>query len=502
MIRKSVILAMVVLASVSAEAAETVPWTAYFGDQTSAVSWSGFMRGVGLRSTGMSLAQENDDSLQVLDERLENIAGRVEGVIAERDVVLPVGGLVSGRRQEHVDTFMRRIERDGGKAWKELVYRQTARIARLPGARQRVYWQVGNEINSRHYSLSLHTWAGDELGEKRSSDGEQARPGPQRRRAFDGDRAARGGMRPGGKRQRRSGGTRNDDFIIGYYVEYFLAPTVEAINRASKDVYGSPHKVNIVLGSLAGSRSTGARSWLDKLLDYRVKGTYAGSLAGRRVSELVDIIAIHYLVSYPGDHWRTVLEDLRSRWVGRDRISGVWSTEELGRRRAIRGLGAVTTTRVMFRYLDWALREGLGPKSARVNFWGGDIGGNATSGESALGLIYQFTGNVPLTPWARDAFPARDPGIEVYGFSTPDRKRHMVALFSSGDGGAGTLGEVPVNVAGLREGMNATLQLFDSQGHSELPVRIRKDNQRWLLTPAQPVDLSSDVTAVFFLAND
>jgi|GEM_PF-2101026 len=491
------------LGVIAAHGAEPV-WTDYFGNQTTPADWAGLVRGVGLRHTGMSLAETGDDSLRLIPSRLDDLAAKVQQVIADKTVIMPVGGLASGRRQSHVDDFLRRIERDRGEAWKQLVYQEAVKMARLSGGRERVYWQIGNEINSRHYSLSLHTWAGDDQAWQ--GDGQAAQPrfkNPRREQMMREGRSAEGlpdGVgkgRPGG-RERRLGGTPNDDFIIPYYAEYFLAPTVEALDRASREVFGQPGRIHIVLGSLAGAGSPGAGPWLDKLLAYRLKGTYAPGLKGRTVSELVEIIAVHYLLSYPGDNWRRVLDIIQDKWVGQGRIKGIWSTEEIGRRRGIAGFGASTAARVMARFVDWTAQHGLAPEYGKVNFWGADLGSAGSQGEFAMQLIVDHLPATPLSNWSRSRIELAPDAYEAYGFSTADNRRHMVTFFPIRN-------DQPVSFKTLKLRFDAgkisqaELHLFQQGAHRVVALSVENKDDIVQLNTDQALELSSAMTAVVFL---
>ncbi len=476
-------------------------WTDYLGNQQRGAPWAGFLRGVGLMETGLGAVR---DRIPARGEPMPDFAllrERVSAAIAEHDVVMPVGGLVSGRRQSHVDTFMQLIERDQGATWRDLVRTQAAAIAGLPGGRERVYWQIGNEINSRHYSLSLRTYA-DAPGGDRDEDAGQ-RQAPRMRPRFEGADPAPG-------RQRRLGGMPNDEFIISYYVEYFLAPTVQAIDEASRDLFGAPGRINIMLGSLANSSSPAAQRWLDLLLDYTIEGRFAPAIKGRKVHEFIDIISIHYLVSYPGDEWRQVLGDIEQRWWGKGRVRGTWSTEELGRRRAMGGMGGVSSVQVSLRYLDWAAERALGPRQVRVNFWGGELGPPDTTAERNLTLLHDFLGDTRLRIIPKTQFQPSGPGgevlshanrIEGYGFATQDGRRGIFGLFRDGRSGGGRLHALHLDRA-FAPIRSARLLIFAAEGTRIVSVRLERDGEGTLLVPESAPDLGADITALFLVEWD
>lgn len=475
----------------NAFAADSGDWRDYFGNQSRAAPWAGLVRGIGLGTTGLGRLESDRRPHGRQPADIASLSTQVSGLAATHDVLLPVGGLDSARRQEIVDRYMKLIESDAGQSWKRIVHDQTVAVERAAKNPGRVYWQVGNEINSRHYDLSFRTWKGEVVAGVSEPPRRQMRERPARRRpAAPGAEAGNDGDDDGnGERERRSGGTPNDAAVIPLYVEYLLAPTVEALDGASRELYGAPGRIPIVLGSLANARSAAASQWLDQLLNYKVEGRFAPSLKGKHVYELVDTIAIHYVVSYPGNEWRQTLDRLHTRWVGKGRIHGVWSTEELGRRRALRGLGAATTLRVAFRYLDWALTNNIAPKYARVNFWGADLGDPGTTGDEGMKQLYDWLGKGTVT---RLPTGQKDGALEHYGLATADNRRKAFVLFPAGESGSVRVDRI------VLPGAPATRQeahLFAAEGHRVLAAHTQaSQNGSSQLTLDAPLTLQADQT--------
>lgn len=475
-------------------------WRAYFGNQSRAAPWAGLVRGIGLGATGLGQLDSDQRSNSRPKVDINSLSEKVSELTLTHDVLLPSGGLESARRQEIVDRYMNMIEADAGKEWRRLIREQiitVERAAKVPG---RIYWQVGNEINSRHYDLSLRTWKND----KGASTAVQSRP-QQRERPAKRRHAAPGANEDGGdedgdragERERRLGGNTNAESIIPLYVEYLLAPTVEAIDAASRELYGAPGRIPILLGSLANARSPAAHQWLDKLLNYKIDGRYAPALAGKHVYELVDILAIHYVVSYPGDEWRETLDSLRNQWVGKGRVRGIWSTEELGRRRALRGLGAATTLRVAFRYLDWAIATHTSPESARVNFWGADMGETGTSGNDGMQVLYNWLGKGAVTRIT--AGQTKGDTLERYGFMSVDNRRRAYLLFSNRESTNVKLDRIALPESAATE---QQVHVFTAEGHRVITARKQaaKNGTQELILDI-PLTLQADQTLLVLQGN-
>ena len=481
-------------------------WTAYVGNQTKTAPWAGFLRGVALGRSGTAL-RSAEAGAAVDNAKLSELASHLAQYARDGDVIAPVGGLGSGRQQQRVNQFLDFISGDNAAAWKQIVEQQTRAVANATKNGQgKVYWQIGNEINSRHFSATFRTWAGAEVpGQSRKQErparrmenGARAQSGrdsakeerpPSRRRGDDKDDN-------GDTRTRAEGGARNDDFVIPIYVEYFLAPTVEGIRKASRELRAP---VPIVLGTLANSRAESSRDWLKRLLEYRIEGRFASTLKGRQVYELVDILAIHYLVSYPGDDWRATLDELHAEWVGRGGIRGIWSTEELGRRRALRGIGAATSFKVVARYLDWALDRQATPEQVRVNLWGGNLGQRNTQADYGLSMLEQFLGQTALTPINHEAFGVSDNNIELYGFNSADTGKTVIIVFGRERNTKATLGQLSLGGVPPRKG-DVQVHIFSKHGRSTAGRPVRSENGGRLQFKT-PLNLDDETTVVIELS--
>ena len=360
------------------------PWTAYFGSHYESAPWGLSMRdpgGPGRFGYWLPSAQTEKRMTTADSGSLEELSRP----IAQGDVVLNVGGLGSGRDLGMVKDFLDEVRRDKGATWKKELSNRVRRVAKLPGATERVFWQFGNEINGPRFLRNMADWGGVNKRDKAEA------------------------MRQ----------------IIPVYVEYFLAPGVEAIRNTSRELHGDPERIHVMLGSLAGARNPNSIRWYEQLMEYTIKGDNAKSLAGRKVYEIVDSLSIHYLVTAQDDGWTEIMDNLAKKWVGRGAIRRIWSTEEIGVRRAQSGKGASTALRVTARYLDWWLKQGWSPNQGHCFFWGAEMGEAGTRANDALRTLVEFTGQTAL---------ARQPGAEVgelenYLFSVAgERKRVLIAF--------------------------------------------------------------------------
>jgi hypothetical protein len=357
------------------------------------------------------------------------------------------------------------MEADGGAAMKDITRRQSERLARLPNARERVTWQVGNEINSRHFSETMRAWAGAPECIDNSESG--------------------------------VAGCRNDPFYIPLYVEYLLAPSVEAIDQASTAVYGSPGEIRIALGSIANASAPAAHEWLAELLEYEVQGTFAPSLAGRKVYELVHLVTTHYLVSAGhSDGYREQLESLYGSWIGVGRIGGVWGTEEVGIRKADGGVGGADGLMTTFRYLDWYMAQGLSPDDGRFSFYGWQQGPDGTRIDDSLNALHDFAGEQPMAPLGS---VTDDPALESYAMRTGDGKVAAVVGLHS-DASGGQLREV--RVTGASGQTQGQALVYSPSGSRTVNVTLAPEGDGTLVVLASPVTFSGvpeEKTAVLLL---
>lgn len=422
------------------------PWTAYFGTHYEPAPWSSSLRdpgGPGRFGYWLPSARNSARMTTADSGSLEELRRH----IARGEVVLNVGGLGSGRDTSLVTGFLDEVRRDGGATWKRELADRARRVTGLPGAADRIYWQFGNELNGPRFLDNLAQWGGIS----------------------------------------RMSGEETMRQIIPLYVEYFLAPGVEAIRSASQSIHGDPGRIHVMLGSLANARHPRSQRWFDQLLDYTVKGDYAKSLAGRKVHEIVDTLSIHYLVSAPDDAWSEILDSLNQKWVGRGSVRRIWSTEELGVKRAQAGQGASTALRVSSRYLDWWLRHGWPADQGHCFFWGAEMGQTGTRADDALRAMYEFTGAAPLARLTG----AETGDLERYLFGVAgDRKRVLIAFpRERWIGGGGTFNWASMSASGWSGPIRARLLHYTPEGVRSLPATVSGISSGYRISPQNPVEM-------------
>lgn len=223
-------------------------------------------------------------------------------------------------------------------------FSHTGEFADLP---INIYWEIGNEINSdRRFSL-----------EPRDSI-------------------------PG------TSGVASHLSIPGHaqdYLEYCLAPAVEALRTASAEVLGDSNKVKLLCGSLTWPRSPATQEFLRAILDGTVRGDHAPTLAGKKGYELIDAIAVHY-TSADAD----TMESYYDEWLASGKVNGLWHTEELGDK----GLGDFAIAQLTFRWFDFWADKPWDADRARIIFWGDRKANDQTETEGCemelhLGQFFQ-----------------------------------------------------------------------------------------------------------------
>ncbi len=428
-------------------ASSPAPWTAYFGTHYDAADWASSLRDPGgpgrfgywLPSARNSSRMTSADSGS-LDE--------LRPLLKRGEVVLNAGGLGSGRDPAMVTGFLDEVRRDGAATWKRELGERVRRVAALPGASDRIFWQFGNELNGPRFLDNLAQWGGIS----------------------------------------RAGAEETMRQIIPLYVEYYLAPGVEAIRSASQSIHGDPNRIHAMLGSLANARHPRSQRWFDQLLDYTVKGDYAKSLAGRKVYEIVDTLSIHYLLTAPDDGWSEIMDTLNQKWVGRGSVRRIWSTEELGAKRGQAGQGASTALRVTSRYLDWWIRHGWPAEQGHCFLWGAEMGKTGTRGSDAMSAMYDFTG-----PTALSRLPGGDIGdLEGYLFGVAgDRKRVLIAYpKEQWVGGGLTFNWANMPAAGWRGNVRVQLLHYTPTGVQTIPAAVVNAGADYRITPQKPFVLN------------
>ncbi len=319
-----------------------------------------------------------------------------------------------------------------------------------------IYLQIGNEINSRHYGTAISSWQG------------RGRVGP------------------------------NSEAIIAVYTEYFLAPAVEALRDFDWGAE-TASTVHLGLGSVANAANPRSRAWLYDLLDYRIRGDFAPSLSGKRVVEIIDLASIHYLVTAADEEWLEILDSLKTRWIDSGLVSGVWGTEELGRRRADAGLGAMTAMKVTSRYLHWWSTRGVSPDQSRFLLWGSIRGQPGTTGDYAMELLHEFLGDSRISDVSSLLDLSPQANIEAYAFETVGEPgKRVIFLYPRPLGSSTALKEVSMAAAGWSAQVEGTAHVLSADGHSQFAVPITLIDGAYHLSLPDNFQMSSRTAIVLF----
>ena len=416
------------------------PWTSYAGSHYLAASWAGVVRdhkyGIEYDSSSHSYPYtELDTSTQ----------STISGILSGHDAIFLIGGFGSGRGKDQVADYMNSIESDSGASWRQSVQNRVIELDHLNTGRNKLVIQVGNEITSDKPSENLHLWKGD------------GKPG----KFFDPE-------------------------TIPWYVEYYLAPTVSGLRSAGPSLLSG---VEVALGSMTVYSNSNAEPFLDSLLNYQIQGTYAPELSGKKVSDIVDIITLHYFMS--SEVWESRLDHIRNTWIGTGEVNGVWSSEECGIQAATNGSGGVAALKVTARYLRWTALHGYAPGLVRGLFYGWDSGPSGNRVDTALSEWYGFFGD--------SAVKSMDPtsGPYVYPFSSVDDPKKKLAVAWTLSGTLQTF-SFPKGAWVVPPGdIHATVSVYGPSGHSTRTPSIAELGSDYVVTLDSPV--TSD-DAILFMA--
>lgn len=316
----------------------------------------------------------------------------IAATLAERDIIMQIGGMGSAKRDgddpgtvnELFRDYMDSVIMDDGAEWRENVKSRAIEVANIVPDDRNLYWQIGNEINSSSYSDNIQLYFND-----------------------------------------------SSVATIPVYVEYFLAPTLQALQEAAQ-ASGKP--VKAALGSVANFSSDSSRDFLNSLMNYQIEGNMAPALAGRQVAELVQLITLHYHMNTgtPEDPeaWRTALEELTATWVN-GAVEGVWTTEEVGIIAAQEGAGAGTALRVMSRYLHWISDNRYTNTQSAFFFFGTTDGPQGQRIDDVMDQVRNLTNSRNLYFFARQF--SSDNSLEHYAFEVPGREAWLLTSTALGD---------------------------------------------------------------------
>ncbi|MFQ5642243.1 MAG: hypothetical protein ACE5FQ_00940 [Thiogranum sp.] len=424
-------------------AATGYPWTAYVSAndaQSSPPVWSGTIRNQPIESVMGTLLQTHNAIL----------------------VDHPGESLNLDQLADYFDT----VSADAALAHKAAVKLRARAILdtqRQLGNGKRVFWQMDNEINKEPYSTAYGEW------------------------------------RTGGSYS----GFQNDPAFIPQYVEYYLAPTAEAIREAEAEYGGD---IPIMLGSLGTGNNGNSRNWYRDLLNYTVDGTFAPTLAGKKVADIVEHLSYHYTVGLNND-WQAYLDDFRLNMLSLGSVSGMWSTEEIGRQVADQGKGAIFALSVLGRYLHYWQKHNMLPGSAGVNWWGWFLqptGVTGTTGGDAMTVLYDFLGDTPLLE-LENATTSADFGNGDYVTFTyestdnPDKRVVFIIPAGGKDPASIQLGSLQMQRSGWSGAVQAQLVVFRDTGNSTVPTTTTAQDNDYFIAPVTAENLDNGAVGLLFL---
>jgi hypothetical protein len=153
----------------------------------------------------------------------------------------------------------------------------------------------------------------------------------------------------------------------GRYVQWGFAPFVEAERLAAEDTGHAPEEFTVILGSVTAATNPDSLAFLDLVLATRIDSEFAPTLAGETVSDLTDIIAVHYMMNRgpQGLSWQEGLDHLYHRWLETGAVEGIWLTEEGG----TANQGAADAAVVLARFFSWWADKAWTPRRGRLFFW-------------------------------------------------------------------------------------------------------------------------------------
>ena len=304
------------------------PWTAYWGARRYWAPWASTVRGNRFGFGG-------------------------EALMAGRDFIYSQPNGLPGRESvEDIADYMRDVTADVTANWivptkNELVDFCSTYLNYLSGENPKtIFFQMGNEIYSEAFRDNLKNWAINYDGKDTAW--------------FD----------------------ANPDWLERYYVEYYLVPTIEAVNQA-KQVFNNAVDLKIVLGSLPNAYRPDYRDWLYRLVNFTVESRLLPdnvNFVGKRVYQIVDCVSIHYFFTQDWHFFSSVnpsqpmipaagddssaqaMSELYHGLVNpgskilvpsTNNIKGIVITEELGINQVTQRRASSTAAKIFARWLHW-----------------------------------------------------------------------------------------------------------------------------------------------------
>lgn len=278
--------------------------------------------------------------------------------------------ILNNNQKGSFSSFLNRQLKTNGADCKEITIRLARKLIRARGENKtNIYWQLGNEVNSQFYQMQFKNWC---------AENKLAYPHPKTKN-FSG----------------KDEGNANDQNVIlndvgyvGYFMDLYVAPTVEAINEIN-DSLPAGRKIIMIAGSVANFRNPVSRDvWLPAMMNYEFDGRYASSIAGKKYYQLVDGISFHYLfaefrqggldernptVASRQQLFKSIYDEWTSPLKPGNRIQNIFITEELGNKVIRSGRGAYFSAIIFASFIDVCARYQLLPIRVKLLFYGSEV---------------------------------------------------------------------------------------------------------------------------------
>ncbi|MAS92636.1 MAG: hypothetical protein CMO55_05510 [Verrucomicrobiales bacterium] len=235
-----------------------------------------------------------------------------------------------------------------------------------PSASEHIVWQIGNEVVSGHF---------DPKGVWKKRSREDRQPNQIKEDNFFGYDLA---------------------WKEDYYINDYLAPALEAIQRASNDVYNDPKRIQTALGSMNPYNKPNL-VFLKNVMNAEFDGRQAPTLQGKKIADQIDYLTVHYMTGAPRSI--STLQGYYEDYITTGKVKGVWITEDHGKG----GRGPVTILDRSMRYLSWVASNTMNATQTRLCWWGEndrDPGGPGREAATLMGEFFQGSdihfGHVPI----------------------------------------------------------------------------------------------------------
>ena len=257
------------------------------------------------------------------------------------------------------------------------------------------------------------------------------------------------------------------------YAENYFAPAVEAVRRASTDVFGDERRIPVLIGSCARVGVDANREWFRSVLDHVITSDLAPTLKGKRVIDLVDYLTVSHPFADAPD-----TKALQGLWSSYGKqIKGLWITNEFG---SI-GRGPSHILSSIAHFYEWVAANDLDAQQARL-IW--DFVGRQRASDDCVSLITKL-GETMIGP-LQFGMEARNSGT-LYRISAGDN-RLLIIYIATTDRRAGKptpVGELTIEVGEARAKKPWIARMLQNsiRGATDQIVAVKTEPTHLILTP-------------------